>query len=185
MDSVELYPRDDRFIIALPTNDGLTQVAVIWKHDEFAAYRSDIEHNYLGTLDALTPDLAARAGAGRRAERFMGTAEMQNFFRTTQGPGWALAGDARYHKCPITAQGMTDAFSDAEALADALDAGFSGRSTIDKALETYETGRTKAVMPMYEMTCGLAKLQPPPPSLPGNFLQPCGVTNTRRVVSSG
>lgn len=163
--SVELYPRDDRFIIALPTNDRLTQVAVIWKHDEFAAYRSDIENNYLGTLDALTPDLAARVRGGRRAERFMGTAEMQNFFRKAHGPGWALAGDARYHKDPITAQGMTDAFNDAEALADALDAGFSGRTTIDKALETYETGRTEAVVPMYEMTCGLAQLQAPPPEI--------------------
>ena len=80
INSVELYPRKDRAIVALPTNDGLTQVAVIWRHDEFAAFRSDIENNYLRTLDELTPELADRVRSGRRAERFLGTAEMQNFF---------------------------------------------------------------------------------------------------------
>ena len=34
------------------------------------------------------------------------------------GPGWALVGDAGYHLDPITAQGMLDAFRDAELLAD-------------------------------------------------------------------
>lgn len=162
-DSVELYPRKDRFIIALPTNDNLTQVAVCWKHDEFGMYRSDIENNYLGTLDELTPALAERVRAGRRAERFLGTAEMQNFFRRSYGPGWALAGDAGYHKDPVTAQGITDAFRDAEFLAEALDAGFSGPCAMYEAMEAREMRRNKAVMPMYEMTCQLAALQAPPP----------------------
>lgn len=165
INSVELYPRKDRFIIALPTNDGLTQVAVIWRHDEFAAYRSDIENNYLRTLDELTPDLASRVRSGRRAERFLGTAEMQNFFRRAHGPGWALAGDAGYHKDPITAQGITDAFRDAEYLAEALDAGFAEVCPVDKALETYEGRRNAAVMPMYEMTCQLAAMDEPPPAI--------------------
>ena len=42
------------------------------------------------------------------------------------GPGWALVGDAGYHKDPITAQGMLDAFRDAELLAEAIDAGLDG-----------------------------------------------------------
>jgi flavin-dependent dehydrogenase len=40
---------------------------------------------------------------------------------TTYGPGWALVGDAGYHKHPITAFGITDAFRDAAAAASALD----------------------------------------------------------------
>ena len=43
------------------------------------------------------------------------------------GPGWALVGDAGYHKDPITAQGMLDAFRDAELLADAVDRGLERR----------------------------------------------------------
>jgi 2-polyprenyl-6-methoxyphenol hydroxylase-like FAD-dependent oxidoreductase len=46
-----------------------------------------------------------------------------NFFRTPCGAGWALVGDAGYTKDPITAQGVSDAFRDAEQCAAALDAG--------------------------------------------------------------
>jgi 2-polyprenyl-6-methoxyphenol hydroxylase-like FAD-dependent oxidoreductase len=90
---------------------------------------------------------------------------MQNFFRRAHGPGWALAGDAGYHKDPITAQGITDAFRDAEYLAEALDAGFTGSCPVDKALETYEARRNEAVMPMYEMICQLAAMDEPPPAV--------------------
>ena len=37
------------------------------------------------------------------------------------GAGWALVGDAGYHRDPITGHGITDAFRDAELLANALD----------------------------------------------------------------
>jgi 2-polyprenyl-6-methoxyphenol hydroxylase-like FAD-dependent oxidoreductase len=35
-------------------------------------------------------------------------------------PGWALAGDVGYDRDLLTAQGISDAFRDAELLADAL-----------------------------------------------------------------
>jgi 2-polyprenyl-6-methoxyphenol hydroxylase-like FAD-dependent oxidoreductase len=159
---VELYPRANRFVVALPTNDGLTEVAVIWRRDEFERFRSDIEGNYLRSLEEFTPELAARVRAAHRAERFAGTAAMENFFRKSHGAGWALVGDAGYHKDPITAQGMTDAFRDAEFLADALDDGFTGICPLDEALSDYERKRDEVVMPMYEMTCNLAALHTPP-----------------------
>jgi 2-polyprenyl-6-methoxyphenol hydroxylase-like FAD-dependent oxidoreductase len=74
-------------------------------------------------------------------------------------------GDAGYHKDPITAQGMTDAFRDAEALAEAVDAGLSGLRPLADALADYQTHRDGVVMPMYEMTYQLAALQPPPPEM--------------------
>ena len=43
---------------------------------------------------------------------------MPNFFRKPFGPGWALVGDAGYNKDFITAQGINDAFRDAELCAD-------------------------------------------------------------------
>lgn len=38
-----------------------------------------------------------------------------NHVRTATGPGWALVGDAGYHRDPLTGHGMTDAFRDALA----------------------------------------------------------------------
>ena len=61
-----------------------------------------------------------------RAERYFGTGDIPNFFRKPYGDGWALAGDAGYHKDPCTAQGISDAFRSAEWLADAIHAGDTG-----------------------------------------------------------
>ncbi|HEY7091618.1 MAG TPA: hypothetical protein VH393_00470 [Ktedonobacterales bacterium] len=70
-------------------------------------------------------------------------------------------GDAGYHKDPITAEGITDAFRDAELLADTLDDGFSGRRPLDEALGAYEQARNETAMPIYDFTYDLAGLEPP------------------------
>ena len=90
---------------------------------------------------------------------------MPNFFRKPFGPGWALVGDAGYTKDPITAQGIRDAFHDAELCATALDETFSGARSFDDAMGDYQQARDARVLPMYEFTTQLATLEPPPPEL--------------------
>ncbi len=161
-DGLEFYSRGSRVIFTFLTNDGLAGVVTVWPSSEFHAYRADIEGNFFKTLD-LVPELADRVRQGRREERFVGTAEITNFFRKPHGPGWALVGDAGYHKDAITAQGITDAFSHAELLAEAIDEGFSGRKPLDEALAGYEQQRNEAVMPIYEFTCQFfGTLEQPP-----------------------
>jgi flavin-dependent dehydrogenase len=164
----ELYPRPDRMIVAGPTNDEQTLVIVYWPIASFHAVRTDIEGHFFAALDVV-PHLAERARAGRRSERFRGTADLRNFFRRPYGPGWALVGDAAYHKDPITAQGISDAFRDAELLTDAIDAGFAGRQLLEEALADYERRRNAAVRPIYDLTCQLAALQPPTPEMQALF----------------
>ena len=175
VDGAELYVRDGQFIVAGPTNEGLVQVVVVWPIAQFHAVRADVEGAFLRALDEHAPGLAERVRAGRREERFYGMADFANFFHKPFGPGWALVGDAGYHKDPITAQGITDAFAGAELLAEALDSGLSGRRPLDEALAGYQQRRDAAVMPMYDLTVQLAALEPPPPplqqllgALPGN-----------------
>ncbi|MBO0723937.1 MAG: NAD(P)/FAD-dependent oxidoreductase, partial [Blastocatellia bacterium] len=81
------------------------------------------------------------------------------------GPGWALVGDAGYHKDPMTAQGITDAFRSAELLAEAVDDGLSGRQPLEDALARYEIRRNEELLPMYELTCQFATLAPSPPQM--------------------
>ncbi len=164
VDSVGFYPREHRGFGVLPTHDGRTCIIVGWPHEEFHAYRADVEGNFLKTLE-LAPAFAERVRQGKREERFTGTAEMSNFFRKPYGPGWALVGDAGYHKDSITAQGISDAFRDAELVAEAVDAGFSGKREIEDALAEYEQQRNAAAFPIYEFTCQLASLEPPPPEM--------------------
>jgi flavin-dependent dehydrogenase len=160
----DVHVRPNRAFGALPTNDGLTLVLVGWTNAEFHEYRSDIEGNFLKTLE-LHPGLAASVRAGKREERFIGTADLPNFFRKPYGDGWALVGDAGYHKDPCTAQGITDAFRDAELLTEAIDAGFSGRRDLEPGLADYQRLRDEEVTPLYGFTCQLASFQPPPPEM--------------------
>ncbi len=162
VEQAELYARERRVIIAFPTSDGLTCTFVEWPQDEFRANRADVEGSFQQTL-ALAPDLAARIRSGTRAERYVGTGDLPNFFRTPYGPGWALVGDAGYHKDPCTGQGISDAFRDAELLAEAIDDGFAGRRPLDEALADYERRRNEATTGMYEYTCQLAALDPVSP----------------------
>jgi 2-polyprenyl-6-methoxyphenol hydroxylase-like FAD-dependent oxidoreductase len=101
----------------------------------------------------------------KRETRFFGAGDVPNVFRKPYGPGWALVGDAGYHKDPITAYGISDAFRDAEALAGALDDVFAGRRRWDDALGGYQEGRDASARPYFELTCEFARLEPPPPEL--------------------
>jgi flavin-dependent dehydrogenase len=161
---LEVYWRGEHVLIAFLTNDGRTGLTIGWPHRRFRAVRADVEGHYLAALD-LVPDLAERVRAGRREEPFAGTADLPNLFRKPYGPGWALVGDAGYHKDPMLAYGISDAFRGADLLAEALDAGFAGRRPLDAALADYERQRNEAALPLYEQNYQAAQLAPPPPML--------------------
>ena len=163
-DDIEMYVREHCAFGGAPTNDDLHLVMVNWPARDFAAVRADVEGHVHGAL-AMAPDFAARVNSGTRAEPWYGTAGVPNYFRKPYGKGWALVGDASYNRDPITAQGMSDAFIEAEQLADAIDAGLSGREDLDRALEAVEQARNDRVRPMYEFTYEMAMLEPPPPPM--------------------
>ena len=100
---------------------------------------------------------------GRRARHYVGTADLPNYFRKPYGPGWALAGDAGHHRDPCGAWGISDAFRDADLLAEAVDAGLAGRRPLEHALADYEGRRNREAMPAYRENCAMAGLKAPPP----------------------
>jgi 2-polyprenyl-6-methoxyphenol hydroxylase-like FAD-dependent oxidoreductase len=160
-DDMELYIRDFCALGAVPTHGGLHLVMVNWPAQRFMEVRADIERHVMEALQ-LAPGLAERVRQGTREEPWYGTAGVPNFFRKPYGPGWALVGDAGYSRDPMTAQGISDAFIDAASLADAVDAGLAGRRSLPEALAEYETARNDRVRPMFEFTCQIASLEPPP-----------------------
>lgn len=127
-----------------------------------------MEGNFRRALNRA-PSLAERMRAGRREERFYGNADLPNVFRKPYGPGWALVGDAGLHRDPITVQGIVDAFRDAELLSDALAGCFMSGVPEDTALADYEQRRNAAAMSIYEVTYGLASLEPPSPEMQALF----------------
>jgi 2-polyprenyl-6-methoxyphenol hydroxylase-like FAD-dependent oxidoreductase len=167
-DDIELYVRDDVAFGGVPTNDDLHLVMFSWPARDFTAIRADVETHVWQALGA-SPDFVARVRAGRREERWYGTAGVPGYFRKPYGPGWALVGDASYNRDPITAQGISDAFIDAELLTDALARSLSGDASFETVMAAHESARNARVRPMYEFTTRLAELGPPPPEMQALF----------------
>ena len=157
----EIHIRPNSGFAAAPTNDGLTMVVAGWSFADYEEKKKDYEKNYRATLE-LVPSFAERLHAAKQEDRFYGAAT-PNFFRKPYGDGWVLIGDAGYEKDPITAQGIMDAFLDAERFANALHGALSGQRSFDEAMAAAQRERDHCVMPMYEFTCKLASLEPPPP----------------------
>ncbi len=149
---------------AIPTHDGLTCVVQGTPQADFATTKKDVEGTYLEGFE-LAPEFAERIKGAKRESGFMGAGDLAGYFRKPYGPGWALVGDAGYHKHPITAFGITDAFRDAEAVASALDETFSERRSFDDAMADYQRARDEEALPIYGFTCDFAKLEPPPPEM--------------------
>jgi 2-polyprenyl-6-methoxyphenol hydroxylase-like FAD-dependent oxidoreductase len=164
LEGLEVCVRPDRGAAAAPTHDGETLVLAAWPVAELDAFRADVEGNFLRTLD-LSPILGEAVRAATRKSRFHASGDLPGFLRRPYGPGWALVGDAGYTTDPQTAQGISDAFRDAERLAVALDDALTGRRPYDEALAEFHRARDEEVIPMYELTSELAKLEPPPPDL--------------------
>ena len=148
----------------LPTHDDLTVIPFGWPVEEFQENRKDIEGNFFKAME-LAPEFAERLRAGKRESKFIGSAELPGYVRKPFGPGWALVGDAAYHKNPITAMGINDAFRDAELLVDALDDAFQGRRSYEEGMSDYQKSRDHEAMPIYDFTDEFAMLQPPPPEM--------------------
>jgi flavin-dependent dehydrogenase len=167
-DDIELYVRDHYAFGGAPTNAGLHLVMVNWPAGDFPRVRTDVEGHVWQALEG-SPDFAARVRGGRREEKWYGTAGIPGYFRKPYGHGWALVGDAGYNRDPITAQGISDAFIDAESLTEALSLALSGSGTFEERLAAHETARNERVRPMYEFTTQLAALEPPPPEMQALF----------------
>ena len=160
-----LYPRPGCAIAELPTNEGLTCIYGTWPVSEFPAVCRDIPGRFAESIERLAPDLAARMQGATREERFVGSGRIPNHFRQSHGPGWALVGDAAYHKDPIGSHGITDAFLDAERVAAAVHVGLTGEESLDAALRGCQAEREETSLALFELGAQFAALEPPTPEL--------------------
>ena len=158
VDGVEFFLRQGRDILVFPTHDGLTCIWVGRINSDWSAYRADTEAVYLASLD---PSLLERVQRGRRETSFKGTHRLPNFYRDCAGPGWALVGDAAYHRNPLTGMGIGDAFLGAELVADAAHVGLAG--DLDSALGEYQEALREKTGAVFEYTLMSAALKDPQP----------------------
>ena len=175
VEGFEVYIRAEhgRGFAAIPTHDDLTCVVGGWPLRAVPGQPQGLRRQLLRMLE-LAPQFAERLRAATRETRLAAVGDLRGFFRKPFGPGWALVGDAGYHKDPITAFGITDAFRDADAAATALDDVFAGRRAYDDAMAAWQQARDDESLPVYRFTCDFAKIEPPP----AQMLQLLGTVST-------
>ena len=163
-----LHPLPRRVAITFPTNDGLTVTYVACPCADFDGVRSDLDRFMSDTLNQVA-DLKDLFPPTARVGQIMGMRDFPNYFRQSYGDGWALVGDAAYHKDPVIAQGISDAFRSAEWLAQAVHAGLEGSRPLGDSLAEYQRVRDERLTPMYDLSCTFATLEPPSPDMAALF----------------
>ena len=160
----EFHVARDAFAGVFPTHGG---EACVWLCRPTAALGSlraaggDRAAALVAELDAVSPALAARVRAGRITSAVRGAARLPSYVRQPVGPGWALVGDAGYHRDPITGHGITDAFRDAELLATAVDRSLRDPADELEAMTTYNDRRDAALRETFDLTNALTSFPPP------------------------
>ena len=126
----------------IPTNDATWCVFAALPVDRFAAATAPVGDTMQAVLHEVEPELAAAFAAARPAGPLRSWPGVRGRFRQPHGPGWALVGDAGYFKDPFAAHGISDAFRDAELLADAV---------VDGDLARYARLRDELSMPLFDV----------------------------------
>jgi flavin-dependent dehydrogenase len=141
----------------IPTNDGQTCVFVGTTPERMRlARKKGAEAAFTELFGRAAPRLRRRLEAATRDGRLHGWSGQRGHVRRSHGAGWALVGDAGYFRDPITTHGMTDALRDAELLADALLATWSGQAPEAIALAGYQAKRDALSAQMFEVSDRIA-----------------------------
>ena len=129
----------------IPSNDGQACVFA-------AATPSRIGRGGSRILEEIVaesaPDLLPRLDAAQAPRSLRTFKGRPGHLRRSWGPGWALVGDAGYFKDPLSSHGLTDAFRDAELLADAIRDVLVHGADEPTALAGYQATRDAVAEPM-------------------------------------
>ncbi len=160
----EFHLGPQAFAGVFPTHHGEAAVWLIrpgrWLDPVLAAGAGRTEA-LLAALQQSVPELGERVRAGQVTAPVRGSVSLPNHLRQATGPGWALVGDAGYHRDPISGHGLTDAFRDAELLAEAADRMLRNPVNEAVAMTAYGQQRDDAIRDTFRITRELAEFPHP------------------------
>jgi flavin-dependent dehydrogenase len=163
--AMEYHLGAQSFAGVFPTNSGAACVWVCAPDDWAREHRTrarTVTDAFHAMVAETSPGLAERLRADSVAtSNARGMMSLPNQIRRPFGDGWALVGDAGYHRDAITGHGISDAFRDAELLAVALDRALRDPASELEALERYAAERERMLREIFEITCELSTMPPP------------------------
>ncbi|MFD1948427.1 NAD(P)/FAD-dependent oxidoreductase [Nocardioides aestuarii] len=160
----EMHVSRRRFAGVFPTHGGEAAVFLTLPTADASdlvragARRTEV---WRGLMRQAAPGLADRVDAGVVTAPLRGTVSLPHHVRQAGGPGWALVGDAGYHRDPITSHGMTDAFRDAELLTAAVGRLLNDPAEESAALAEYGERRDAMLARTYALTRELSAFPDP------------------------
>jgi 2-polyprenyl-6-methoxyphenol hydroxylase-like FAD-dependent oxidoreductase len=153
----QVFVGQGKAVLTFPTHDGSHLVLVGWPRERFEEVKRDLERHFLDEVEALAPEISGYLTEENRTARIVGSGDMANWIRESAGPGWVLAGDAAVAKDAVTAQGIGDAFAQAQSLADLLPAALpAGPAAVDEATAAHVIGRDRDGANGFETTLAFA-----------------------------
>jgi flavin-dependent dehydrogenase len=156
--TLEIYFAEGHAAGVFPTNDDTSCVFTMRPVAHFPEYKAGVEAAFFKTLEGISAALHDRVRSATVESRFRCGADIPAFYRKPYGDGWALVGDAGFHKDPVTGHGITDAFRDAELLANAITTGLDESDTsLDEALSEYEQRRAEMSAEPFRTTQRIAR----------------------------
>jgi flavin-dependent dehydrogenase len=161
--AMEYHLGDGSFAGVFPTHAGEACVWVCAPDDWALGYRrrtASIDEAFRSMVEATAPALAERLLDMVPMSTARGMMSIPNQIVRPFGDGWALVGDAGYHRDAITGHGISDAFRDAELLAVALDRALQSPADEHDALCTYQDERDRMLRVIFEITCELSEMPP-------------------------
>jgi flavin-dependent dehydrogenase len=157
-ETLELHTMPPREFLVTPTDEGLTMVNLVIGSALIPEFRKSVETNFFAAFDHC-PQLAGRLRKSQQAAPIKGAVYLPNYYRQSHGAGWALVGDAGYHRDPIRAQGIHDAFLDAEDLAGAIERGLLRTNSMDDELHAHQARRDARTSASYERSLRAARFE--------------------------
>lgn len=156
---LEIFVDDGRVCIVFPTHNNRSWVVCVRPMSEWENFKKDHVAQYHSQIAGF-PALAAAMEGATLDSRYHGNGDLDGFFRQASGPGWALVGDAGHTKDPGPGRGISDAFIQADLLAEAADDALRGRRSWHEALEEFGRVRDEQSTAIYDVTHDMAMLPP-------------------------
>ncbi|MFC5186772.1 NAD(P)/FAD-dependent oxidoreductase [Actinomadura harenae] len=153
-----LYSVQGAGTACIPTHDDLTLLGLAFTRTGKPIDNRDRQQTYLSMLRQTSPELEQQLADAHQEERLFCCADQPNFFRQPHGPGWALVGDAAHTKDPGPARGITDAFTQADMLADHLNIPLDDHHQVSEALTHYAQWLSRAFDASYQYALHAARM---------------------------
>lgn len=154
--AAEFHYRENNLMYCFPTDGDLTLIAASAPVSNFPEFKRDPEGRLEQEIRSMVA-LADRVDPTKREGLVRGTASIPGRLRIPYGDGWALVGDAGMVLDPWSGQGIDQASTHANFLAQELHDFLIGSKDWETSMRNYHKLRNDFSMKTFQRTCAYSR----------------------------